>query len=83
MRHRAWFEDAITEHPQPSPVYVCDLQALFEIHRKSTPILKAPRLVEQIAVLRDTKHFVKDYQGNDLAPGKHTVPCLWHCPVYS
>ena len=32
-------------------------------------MLKASRLVEQAAVLRDTKHFVKDYQGNSLAPG--------------
>ena len=43
------------------------------ICRKASPVLKASRLVEQSAVLRDTKHFVKDYQGNSLASGSTTA----------
>ena len=36
--------------------------------RPST-VLEAPRLAADVAILRDTRHFVKDYQGNTLAPG--------------
>ena len=37
--------------------------------RKNGLQLRAAKLVEQIAILRDTKHFVKDYQGPGFAPG--------------
>lgn len=37
--------------------------------RRRQATIEAVGLVEHIAVLRDTKHFVKDYAGDSLAPG--------------
>jgi len=52
--------------------------------RTGHSLLKAGKLVEQVAILRDTKHFVKDYNGTSIAPGMLPVKenrCL-HFPDF-